>query len=46
MRAAVHQTQVAGGNVLGIALNCVLPNWQTFSDSLYFDQSKSYYSVS
>ncbi len=46
MRAAVHQTTIAGGNVLGIALNCVLPNWQTFSDSLYFDQSKSYYSVS
>lgn len=46
MRAAVHQTNIAGGNVLGIALNCVLPNWQTFSDSLYFDQSKSYYSVS
>ncbi len=46
MRAAVHQTNTAGGNVLGIALNCVLPNWQTFSDSLYFDQSKSYYSVS
>lgn len=46
MRAAVHQTTTAGGRVLGIALNCVLPNWQTFSDSLYFDQSKSYYSVS
>lgn len=46
MRAAVQQTTTAGGRVLGIALNCVLPNWQTFSDSLYFDQSKSYYSVS
>jgi capsular exopolysaccharide synthesis family protein len=46
MRAAVAQTETAGGSVLGIALNYVLPHWQTYSDSLYFDQSKSYYSVS
>ncbi len=46
LRAAVAQTTTAGGRVLGVALNCVLPHWQTYSDSLYFDQSKSYYSVS
>ncbi len=46
MRAAVAQTETAGGSVLGVALNYVLPHWQTYSDSLYFDQSKSYYSVS
>jgi hypothetical protein len=23
----------------------VLPHWQTYSDSLYFEQGKSYYSV-
>ncbi len=46
MRAAVAQTQGAGGNVLGIALNYVLPRWQTYADSLYFSESKSYYSVS
>ncbi len=46
LRAAVLQTEGAGGSVLGIALNCVLPHWQTYTDSLYFDQSKSYYSVS
>lgn len=46
LRAAVLQTESAGGSVLGIALNCVLPHWQTYTDSLYFDQSKSYYSVS
>ncbi|MBX9745429.1 MAG: AAA family ATPase, partial [Hyphomonadaceae bacterium] len=46
LRAAVLQTEGAGGSVLGIALNCVLPHWQTYADSLYFDQSKSYYSVS
>jgi hypothetical protein len=42
----VHQTETAGGKVLGIALNCVLPHWQSYGDSLYFYQSKSYYSVS
>jgi capsular exopolysaccharide synthesis family protein len=46
LRAAAAQTEAAGGSVLGIALNCVLPHWQTYTDSLYFDQSKSYYSVS
>lgn len=46
MRAAVAQTEAAGGTVLGVALNYVLPHWQTYSDSLYYDQSKSYYSVS
>lgn len=46
MRAAVAQTEGANGNVLGIALNYVVPRWQSYSDSLYFDQSKSYYSVS
>ena len=45
LRAAAQQTVMAGGHVLGIALNCVLPHWQTYSDSLYFDQAKSYYSV-
>jgi len=46
MRAAAAQTEGAGGNVLGIALNYVLPRWQTYADALYFDESKSYYSVS
>jgi capsular exopolysaccharide synthesis family protein len=46
MRAAVAQTQAAGGRVLGIALNYVLPRWQSYTDSLYFNESKSYYSVS
>ena len=46
LRAAVAQTEQAGGKVLGVALNRVLPHWQTFSDSLYFNESKSYYSVS
>ncbi len=46
VRTAVAQTEGAGGKVLGIALNCVLPHWQSYADSLYFYQSKSYYSVS
>jgi capsular exopolysaccharide synthesis family protein len=46
MRAAVAQTESAGGNILGIALNYVLPRWQSYTDSLYFNESKSYYSVS
>jgi succinoglycan biosynthesis transport protein ExoP len=46
MRAAVMQTEGAGGNILGIALNYVLPRWQSYTDSLYFNESKSYYSVS
>ena len=46
VRSAVQQTESAGGKVLGIALNCVLPHWQSYADSLYFYQSKSYYSVS
>jgi capsular exopolysaccharide synthesis family protein len=46
VKTAVAQTEGAGGKVLGIALNCVLPHWQSYSDSLYFYQSKSYYSVS
>jgi len=46
MRAAVAQTEAAGGNILGIALNYVLPRWQSHTDSLYFNESKSYYSVS
>jgi len=46
VRSAVAQTEGAGGKVLGIALNCVLPHWQSYADSLYFYQSKSYYSVS
>lgn len=46
MRAAVAQTEGAGGNILGIALNYVLPRWQSYTDSLYFNESKSYYSVS
>jgi len=46
VRSAVSQTETAGGNVLGVALNCVLPHWQSYADSLYFYQSKSYYSVS
>lgn len=45
VRSAVHQTEGAGGKVLGIALNCVQPHWQSYADSLYFYQSKSYYSV-
>jgi polysaccharide biosynthesis transport protein len=46
VRSAVTQTEAAGGKVLGVALNCVLPHWQSYADSLYFYQSKSYYSVS
>jgi capsular exopolysaccharide synthesis family protein len=46
VKSAVAQTEGSGGKVLGIALNCVLPHWQSYSDSLYFYQSKSYYSVS
>ncbi|GIK47581.1 MAG: polysaccharide biosynthesis tyrosine autokinase [Hyphomonadaceae bacterium] len=46
VRSAVSQTEGAGGKVLGIALNCVQPHWQSYADSLYFYQSKSYYSVS
>ncbi len=46
MRAAAQQTEAANGNVLGIALNYVVPRWQSYSDTLYFDQAKSYYSVS
>ncbi len=46
VRTAVQQVEGAGGKVLGVALNYVLPNWQSYADSLYFYQSKSYYSVS
>jgi len=46
MRAAVAQTEAANGKVLGIALNYVVPRWQSYTDSLYFNESKSYYSVS
>ena len=46
VRTAVSQTESAGGKVLGVALNCVLPHWQSYADSLYFYQAKSYYSVS
>ncbi|HYD72920.1 MAG TPA: polysaccharide biosynthesis tyrosine autokinase [Candidatus Binatia bacterium] len=46
VRTAVAQTEAAGGKVLGVALNCVLPHWQSYADSLYFYQAKSYYSVS
>ncbi|MFT3729326.1 MAG: polysaccharide biosynthesis tyrosine autokinase [Terricaulis sp.] len=46
VRSAVQQTEGAGGKVLGVALNCVEPHWQSYGDSLYFYQSKSYYSVS
>lgn len=46
VKSAIAQTEGAGGKVLGVALNCVLPHWQSYSDSLYFYQSKSYYSVS
>ena len=46
VRAAVFQTETAGGHVLGVALNCIQPHWHSYSDSIYFYQSKSYYSVS
>ncbi|MEZ5996680.1 MAG: AAA family ATPase [Hyphomonadaceae bacterium] len=46
LRTAIAQTEGAGGKVLGIALNYVLPRWQSYTDSLYFNESKSYYSVS
>lgn len=46
VRGAVQQTEAAGGKVLGVALNCVQPQWQSYGDSLYFHQAKSYYSVS
>lgn len=46
VRSAASQVEGAGGKVLGVALNCVEPHWQSYADSLYFYQSKSYYSVS
>lgn len=46
VRAAIAQTEGAGGNVIGVALNCVQPQWQSYADSLYFHQAKSYYTVS
>lgn len=46
VRSAIAQTEGAGGKVLGIALNCVLPHWQSYSDALYFYDSKSYYTAS
>jgi len=46
VRSAIGQVEGAGGKVLGVTLNCVLPQWQSYADSLYFYQSKSYYSVS
>ncbi len=46
VRSAAQQVEGAGGKVLGVALNCVEPHWQSYADSLYFYQSKSYYSVS
>jgi capsular exopolysaccharide synthesis family protein len=46
VRSAGHQVEAAGGKVLGVALNCVEAQWQSYADSLYFYQSKSYYSVS
>ncbi len=46
VRTAVAQTEGAGGNVLGVALNCVEPQWRSYTDTLYFDQAKSYYSTS
>jgi polysaccharide biosynthesis transport protein len=46
VRSAIAQTEGAGGKVLGVALNCVEPHWQSYADSLYFYQAKSYYSVS
>lgn len=46
MRSAVEHTESAGGKVLGVALNYVLPRWQSYADSIYFDESKSYYSMS
>lgn len=46
VRSAAQQVEAAGGNVLGVALNCVEAHWQSYADSLYFYQSKSYYSVS
>jgi capsular exopolysaccharide synthesis family protein len=39
VRSAVQQTETAGGNVLGVALNCVLPHCHSFSVWLYFYQS-------
>lgn len=46
VRTAIAQTEGAGGKVLGVALNYIEPNWQSYGDSLYFHQAKSYYSVS
>jgi capsular exopolysaccharide synthesis family protein len=46
LKTAIAQTEMAGGEVLGVALNYVLPHWQTYGDSLYFNDSKSYYTVS
>jgi Mrp family chromosome partitioning ATPase len=45
LRSAVAHTEAAGGEILGVALNHVRPRWQSAADSLYFDESKSYYSV-
>lgn len=46
VKSAISQTENAGGKVLGVALNCVQPMWSSYADSLYFYDSKSYYSVS
>lgn len=46
VRTAVAQTESAGGKVLGLVLNYVEANSQSYADSLYFQQAKTYYSVS
>ncbi|MES1156679.1 MAG: polysaccharide biosynthesis tyrosine autokinase [Alphaproteobacteria bacterium] len=46
VRTAISQTEAAGGNVLGVALNCVEPRSTSYADALYFQQANSYYSVS
>jgi len=48
VRSAINQIEAAGGEVVGLALNCVQPRFvgrYSFDDSLYFDASKSKYYI-
>jgi capsular exopolysaccharide synthesis family protein len=48
VRAAINQIEAAGGEVAGLALNCVEPRFvgrYSFDDSLYFEASKSKYYI-
>jgi polysaccharide biosynthesis transport protein len=48
VRSAINQIEAAGGEVVGLALNCVEPRFvgrYSFDDSLYFNESKSKYYI-